>query len=374
MDQKPSLYQKGRYQLQYRGVECTNCGHPLDMSDRFCPNCSQANSTKKLTLKDFIDEFFSTLISYDSKLLKTLTALLVFPGKITTDYLAGKRVSYTNPFRFLLSLAIIYFLALNFSGNYQKLDKYGASNNGSWIQKKKDGGLKITFNNNKTKKEESEINAALDSLDIVAAIAQADSVILSNPKKHLIELNRKNSWQNFSGKREFFSLIFENDSIREYEALINKFEMPDTRTNRYAFRSAEGIERLKKQPGSFASSMISKLPFAVFFFLPVFTLFIWLIYIRKKYTYTDHLIFSFHIQSLLFILLIISFVIDAIFDVESSLVFIIIFGIYLFVAIKKFYHQGLFKTLLKFLFLNLAFFMLALFTLMIFLIGGAFIY
>lgn len=120
MSDKPTIVPKGRYLLKYRGTQCANCGHPLDISDRFCPNCSQANSTKKLTLKDFFDEFLAGMISYDSKLLKTLSALLLRPGKITKDNIDGKRVSYTNPFRFLLSLAIVYFLILNFTGNYVK--------------------------------------------------------------------------------------------------------------------------------------------------------------------------------------------------------------------------------------------------------------
>ncbi len=98
-----------RYKLKYRGVDCLNCGHPLDLSDKYCPNCSQANSTKKLTLLDFFEEFFSNYFSYDSKLWQTLAALLLKPGKITREYIAGKRLSYTNPFRFLLSLSIIYF-------------------------------------------------------------------------------------------------------------------------------------------------------------------------------------------------------------------------------------------------------------------------
>src|SRR5690606_8657628 len=110
MEKKGGLVSKGRYELRFRGVECLNCGHPLDMSDRYCPNCSQANSTKKFSIKDFFDEFMSSLFNYDSRPFKTLSALLLRPGTITRDYINGKRMTYTNPFRFLLSLAFIYFL------------------------------------------------------------------------------------------------------------------------------------------------------------------------------------------------------------------------------------------------------------------------
>ncbi len=373
MENKPALQQKGRYSLQYRGTECNNCGHPLDISDRYCPNCSQANSTKKLSLKDFFDEFFSSLISYDSKLLKTLSALLIRPGKITKDFINGRRVSYTNPFRFLLSLSIVYFLMLNFTGNFREWDKYGADQNGNWVQE--DGSLNFTLNEGIIGTEDQEqLEKALDSLKVPKNIVKADSILLSNPEKHFKKIESEGYINHFLGKREFFNAVFNEDKIYGFEAIIKKYTMEDSRMNRAAFRAANSFNRFKKEPGSFASSMISKLPFAVFFFLPAFAIFIWLAYIRKKYTYTDHLIFGFHITSLLFILLIVSFLVDSIFNVFSWWVFILIFAIYLFQAMRKFYEQGIFKTLVKYLFLNFVFFSLAMFTMVILVAGGVFTY
>ncbi len=146
MDNKPTLQQKGRYGLRYRGTECHNCSHPLDISDPFCPNCPQANSNNKLTLKDFFDEFFASLISYDSRLLKTLSALLTKPGKITRDYIEGKRVSYTNPFRFLLSLSIVYFLMFNFSNDLSDIDTYGVGKEKSFLDQL--SSINFSTNNN----------------------------------------------------------------------------------------------------------------------------------------------------------------------------------------------------------------------------------
>lgn len=370
---KPALQQTGRYQLKYRGIECTNCQHPLDISDRYCPNCSQANSTKKLTLKDFFDEFFSSLISYDSKLLKTLSALLIRPGRITKDYVKGKRISYTNPFRFLLSLAIVYFLMLNFTGNYQEWDQYGSDQNGNWITE--DGSL--SFNTDfgvMAPEDQKNLETALDSLKIADVIDKRDSILLSNPEEHFKKTASEGFLSRFFGKREFFTAVFKEDKIYRFEDIIKKYDLEDSRMNRAAFRASTSFNRFKKEPGSFISSMISKLPFAVFFFLPAFAIFIWLAYIRKKYTYTDHLIFGFHITSLLFILLIVSFLVDSIFDTLSWWVFILIFGIYLFQAMRRFYEQGIFKTLVKYLFLNFVFFILAMLTIAILFTGGVFTY
>lgn len=185
MNNKPTLQQKGRYGLQYRGTECTNCGHPLDMSDKFCPSCSQSNSTKKLSLKDFFDEFFASLISYDSKLLKTLTALLSRPGKITKDYINGKRVSYTNPFRFLLSLSIIYFLMINYSGNYTQFDRYGAKGQNTLTDEFNEFNLDISLGD---EDDTQELKQTLDSIRELTNMRKSrkrrksrDSIILSDP-------------------------------------------------------------------------------------------------------------------------------------------------------------------------------------------------
>jgi len=377
MDDKPTIYQKGRYQLQYRGTECTNCGHPLDMSDKFCPNCSQANSTKKLSLKDFFDEFFSSIISYDSKLLKTLSALLLRPGKITRDYIDGKRVSYTNPFRFLLSLAIIYFLTLNVSGDFSELDRFGKGRENSFFGP--DGSFSFSSDGYGTENDdEKAFIKTLDSIQIGQEIAKSlkkrDSLILLDPSRYFKNLEGNSFWTRFTKKREFFSTFIRKQKINDITEISSKYGIEESYSNRSSFKAAKSFLKFQRQPGSFISSMISKMPFALFFLLPFFTLFIWLAYIRKKYNYTDHLIFSFHNTSLLFILLIISSLIDSVFSLDSSLFFLIVFLIYLFWAMRKFYHQGIFKTIAKFLFLNGIFFILAITAMLIFSMGSVFTY
>ncbi|MBU2972763.1 DUF3667 domain-containing protein [Zobellia sp. B3R18] len=182
MTNKPTVSGKGRYNLNYRGTECLNCGHPLDLSDKYCPNCAQANSTKKITIKDYLDEFFGTLISYDSRLLRTLSTLLIKPGKITKSYIDGKRISYTNPFRFLLSLAIIYFLIINFSSNFSKYDKYGSQDFS------KAENLVYEWANEINEEDTAELSVTIDSLrkivhydNYIKQKRKRDSTILLDP-------------------------------------------------------------------------------------------------------------------------------------------------------------------------------------------------
>ncbi|TLP80959.1 DUF3667 domain-containing protein [Maribacter sp. ACAM166] len=374
MKNKLTVKTTGRYKLQHRGVYCLNCGHSLDLSDKYCPNCSQANSTKKLTLLDFFEEFFTNILSYDSKVLQTLAALLLRPGKITREYIVGKRLSYTNPFRFLLSLSIIYFLLISYNNEFESWNKFGSSGNTPAFNFQ-DRIENIEFDNEEEKKIAL---AALDSLKNRSAIGsilnRRDSVILANPKKHFKAIKEEDLIGKYLGKIEFFSTVIKKDTIYSFQESVTKYEIPPDTENKMAFNLSNSLVEIKKRPGTFINTLISKSPFATFFFLPFFSLYIWMVYIRKKYTYTDHLIFSFHNQSLLFILLIISYLINAVFNVRSEGLFLLIFAFYLYKAMRNFYQQGRFKTIVKYIFLNSIFFILGAIAIIILIAASVFTY
>ena len=107
---KPAI-STGRKAAKYRGAKCLNCGTPLDLSDVYCSYCGQLNTTKQLSLKDFFGEFIGSVLTYDSRLRYTIKDLLFKPGRITANYVKGQRLKYANPFRFFLSVSIVYFLA-----------------------------------------------------------------------------------------------------------------------------------------------------------------------------------------------------------------------------------------------------------------------
>lgn len=397
MGKGKEIISKGRYELKFRGTECRNCGHILDVSDKYCPNCSQANSTKKLALKDFFDEFLSSVINYDSKLLKTLYTMLVRPGTITKDYINGKRIAYTNPFRFLLSLAFLYFLMVTYDSSFSNLDDLGLED-----KIEQTGPMSFSFNDGKVAQDSTEIKKQteealrkLDSLNNLGGMqipglqnldslqyiidqgmqeeARKDSFMLADPKGYFAELQSGNSG-GFTDKMEFFVTFLQKDSINTFEEAQEKYGANETLGNKMAFNGSKSALKVIAQPGSWINDTIAKLPLVIFFFLPIFTVFILLAYIRKKYTYTDHLIFSFHNQSLLFILLILSWIIDSIFNTATAWIALTLFSIYLFQAMRKFYGQGVFKTIIKYLFLNSAFLFLALISVVLLFTGSIFTY
>ncbi|MCB1629730.1 MAG: DUF3667 domain-containing protein, partial [Xanthomonadales bacterium] len=79
---------------------CLNCGRVLQGA--YCSECGQAASVGRLSLRQVIDDLFSEFSSWDSRLPRTLRRLTVDPGGLCRDYVAGRRVGYVAPLRYLL--------------------------------------------------------------------------------------------------------------------------------------------------------------------------------------------------------------------------------------------------------------------------------
>ncbi len=93
---------------------CLNCGHPVP--DRFCGHCGQENVVTEESLGHLISHFFQDITHYDSKFLTTLKFLFFYPGLLTREYIAGKRMSYVNPIRLYIFTSFVFFLLMGIAG------------------------------------------------------------------------------------------------------------------------------------------------------------------------------------------------------------------------------------------------------------------
>jgi len=89
---------------------CLNCG--TIESGKYCSNCGQKFQPTKVPLKLFLEDAVETLFNIDNRWLKTLKHLFINPGKVTIEYIEGKRAQYLPPLRVYLSISILYFLVI----------------------------------------------------------------------------------------------------------------------------------------------------------------------------------------------------------------------------------------------------------------------
>lgn len=88
---------------------CFNCDQQLINQENFCPKCGQENHSKQASTATLVGDFLNDFIAYDSKLFRSVIPLFTSPGKVTSDYLSGKRQRYIPPFRVFLFLSFVYF-------------------------------------------------------------------------------------------------------------------------------------------------------------------------------------------------------------------------------------------------------------------------
>lgn len=93
--------------IQKEGT-CLNCG--TEVRGNFCSNCGQKLQPTKLPLRLFLEDAVETLFNVDNRWFKTLKELFIKPGKVTKEYIEGKRAQYLPPLRVYLSISIVYFL------------------------------------------------------------------------------------------------------------------------------------------------------------------------------------------------------------------------------------------------------------------------
>lgn len=370
--------------MHYRGVECLNCGHPLDLSDRYCGYCGQLNTTKRLSLLDFINEFVLSIFTYDSKFRFTLKDLLFKPGTITQNYVIGKRLKYANPFRFFLSSSIFYFILLALISLFKGPDDFSFTDNKITVN-----GEEVNFKNLDTINAPLQINLGnlkdsnkfLDKEELSATEEKINKVIKESvtASKNTEDQKTENSYTYINekdfeedgylskiiGKGVFFNSFYEATEIKNPTQALDSLKYEKTKTNLWLYSKNKDIDRVKDNPVRFISYLTSKTPFFLFFFAPIFALFFWLIYSKKRANYMEHLIFIFHIFSWVFVSLIFSLIIDSLIPGNNNIIagicIILIGPFYFYKALRNFYKQRRLITLIKFVFLNSIFFIGTLF-------------
>jgi hypothetical protein len=93
---------------------CTNCG--ATATGVYCARCGQRIEPHVHTVSRFLREATESLTHADSRLWRTLITLLAKPGRLTREFLDGRRVSYLPPFRLYLVLSLLFFVIASLLG------------------------------------------------------------------------------------------------------------------------------------------------------------------------------------------------------------------------------------------------------------------
>lgn len=286
---------------------CQNCGKYVER--RFCPACGQENTESRQSFYHLFTHFASDLLHYKSSFWRTVRYLLFSPGKLSIEYMNGRRKSYANPFSLYIFISFLAFfipaVIPNFSSN----------------QSSESNDINITVN------EDLFEEITTDTLNNIEFTINTDYGRIRTAKELEAKHQSLPEEKRLSTKEYYF-----------YEIIINI-------TN-----------NINKERGEKAIEFfIHNLPKALFLYMPIFAFWMWLFHNKRKRYYFDSGIFTLHFFSFWLLLLTVLLILTSVlgyFDLEilsSLLIFtsIIYTTFYFFRANRKFYGEGRFISNLK---------------------------
>lgn len=348
-------------------VQCLNCGTPLE--GPFCYYCGQPDKNFMRFFPVLLREFLEDFLELDSRFVRTMKPLLFLPGKLTRDYLDGRRFRYTPPIRlYIFSSMACFILAAMLAGNANPIDSGDFS----------DTGIGAVLSSDVDDPEQLErVREALDQL----APGLAEKVDLAireatMPAKPTLagELEEDKDRHEFT-----VQIPDDDDSIningepwdRETNPLVIPL-VPDF-VNVWINDEIEDSPRKGKEieanPNLIIDKIFDVLPVTMFILLPIAALLFKICYLFARKFYIEHLILALHNHSFLFVVFLLSMVLNSLAGwlepgdeglVTTSVDWITMailtwIPVYFLLSLKRVYQQGWPMTLGKYFVISVSY-------------------
>ncbi len=329
-------------------TDCLNCG--TTVQGRYCHNCGQENIVPHESFWHMAKHFFYDITHFDSKFFDTLKLLLLKPGFLSKEYVKGRRAGYLHPVKmYVFTSAIFFLIFFSFIGP-------GSLNVSTEQALGKEARIALINDLEEEAKTDtaSSIRKQIDLLKDTTRVVTAGDLIKIEGKAGFTFIN-------FTGAASQYKSVAAYDSIQK--------SLPKEKRDYWLLRTLKTREiGLSQKYGSdpstgvrqFYNVFLHKLPYLLFVSLPLFALFLKLLYIRRKeFYYFDHGIFSIHHYIFSFILLLFVFGFQKLYEWLDAgvlnIIAVLLFlsgGFHLYKAMRKFYGQRRAKTVVKFVLLN----------------------
>nr|WP_240155254.1 DUF3667 domain-containing protein [Chitinophaga sp. Cy-1792] len=331
------------------------------------------------------------IFHYDSQFFTTLKYLLIRPGFLTREYMAGRRVRYVNPIKLYVFVSFVFFFTifgiLGHTGvidenNLHKTPAINVSNEDNAAERKKDSTANATDATRYHYKPASADSTAIAAIDSPKHpevseknsqyAASAAPLATAHRKKSKTEAAATDSTKAHKSDER-------HDYLKEYDeaqAKLTPAEQDKGLSKFFTRRLLKAGTKLQSEHGDINADEIvwesfkHNAPKFMFVLMPLFALMMkWLYARRKQFMYADHAIFALHFHSFAFMLFLIAGVLAWIFPIipAYTISFWILFA-YQTLGLYKNYGQSFRRSLFKSVLLTIAYFFIVTFVMAL---GGA---
>ncbi len=346
--------------IQEKTHICSNCHSPLISKADFCHMCGQKNIDVRLTVKELFSQFFDNVFNLDSKIFRTLGAVLI-PGKLTNAFLSGQRQKYYHPIRLFLVLIVICLAGLSYQSDVpmptslkkDRIDKLKE-------RKRLMGVLDDGINSISEESDQPSVHETLDTLS---------NIFYRNSGKRVDSINI-NQAVRIANDYDNFCIAIEDFGKYSSEEIIDVYEVKGFYRRLMIQQKIKMIE----EGTNFIPFVMGKVTWVIFIVLLLLSLIFKLFYFKSDFLYLEHLIFGIHLNSFFFIIMSILILFP---DDQMQRILpwvLIIIAIYFFIALKRVYKQSYLITSLKFVPILICYLLSFLFGFILTIIGSFLIY
>ena len=262
---------------------CPNCESPL--IGQYCAICGQRAKSRMITLWEMVREASDIIVSLDSKLWRTLSLLLFRPGRLTRDYLQGRRARYVAPLRLFIGLTLLFFFLIAIGQRFDIVD-----------------GVRVSTDLDDTPTESAELeepgtneNNPVDGVDFRVHDDETDTAEDGDSASFNLQFGGSDEEE---AAGDDAADPDEDDDSAAGQCEDIDLDIPESWTVVSAFltedRVREACQKTVADADGFARALIENLPAMMFFFLPLLAVFMKVTYLFTGRYFVEHLLFLVH--------------------------------------------------------------------------------
>jgi len=283
---------------------CPNCGWKLEGAGNYCSNCGQENHDLNVPLRHLLLDLIENTFHFDTKLFRSLGAIILSPGKITRDFNKGMHASYVSPVRLYIFITAIYFLVFAFNRHHD--DQIS--------------NLKVNT---------GILDLQTKGISVLAFGARDNMMHLSYDEVRLLE----------------------HAPVKQIDSVLVLKQVPATWINRILAQKFSSFALTSDNRSYIGELVYKNISLSLFLLMPLFALLLRLMYWRKKILYIHHLVFALHYHSVLFFILLLSETSVMLFSFSFINIAWTAAIVYLLTSMYYVYGDGWLKSFIKFLFI-----------------------
>ena len=336
---------------------CLNCGDQVEKT--YCTNCGQPNVELREPFWHFIGHSISHYFHFDSKFFHTLRPLLTEPGRLTLEYLAGKRMTFLHPVSMYIFVSIVYFLVVPPLSQSRDEDEDepakseavispdSAARAGDEIRKDLGVGKAQPIVN----KGMQVVSRQLQTEHFKKLPYTQQKAFLDSMKKD--PASKTDSGKDLINRLQWVHMASQDSTYDSYLKRQNSLpaDQQDSWLEKKLKKREIAIEQKTNENWNIKKEVQKYNPKLYFLLMPLFAFFVMLNFRRNKKYYIEHLIFTIHFFTAFFIFQIVATPVNHfVFNNDSLLFGLAEFCLilwYIYTALKVFYQRKKWTTIRK---------------------------